>query len=180
MKSRYNHYLSKVNSKHKYQYRDPLDECSFTEKAIHVEIGCHMMYCFNNFHKLPHGSCRISKELDHEKVLSILGNKENGTIVNKITTEETYSIVHDEIKVFYPGSNLMLMFHNLNIDYNYWLLLVLEQGEKSSSRDDESMGGISKRITIGWGPKQHDDYKKTMYHHKKNTLSKIPITRNGT
>ena len=41
---------------------------------------------------------------------------------------------------------------------------------------NESMGGISKRITIGWGPKQHDDYKKTMYHHKKKLpYPKFPL-----
>ena len=157
------HSLKTQNCIHKNQYRDSLDECSFIKKAIHVDIASRMFYCFNGFEKLPHGSETSSKKADHEKVLSIIGNKESGTIIDNITIAESYNIVHNEIKVFYAGSNPISMFHNLDIDYDYWLETVLKQGDKNTSRD-ASTGGVAKRMTIGWGPKQHDKYPKTLYY----------------
>lgn len=45
------------------------------------------------------------------------------------------------------------MFESLNIDHQYWLEKVLDEGVASASRDRVT-DGISKRITLGWSQKQ--------------------------
>ena len=127
----YFHCLKNQSFTHKDQYRGPLDECSFIEKAIHVDIASQIFYCFNGFDKLPHRSTTYSKQEYHEKVLAILGNKESGITIKKITTAETYNIIHNAIKIFYPGSNVIAMFHNLDIHYDYWLEKFWKMGRKT-------------------------------------------------
>ena len=95
--------------------------------------------------------------------MSTIGNKEKGTVIKKVTITETYNILHKEMKIFYPGSNAISMFHGLDIDYEYWLETVLKNGKNIATRDADT-GGISKIIPIGWGPKQKSSYDKKMFY----------------
>lgn len=160
MKTNCYHYLKVKNNQKKEQYRGPLSEVCFIERAIHIDITSRMFYAFKEFHEIPHGSELNMKRRDHEIVLKIAGNQEEGVVVDDIVHSQIKNTTNSNIKVCYPSSEEIMAFELLQINHNYWLELVLEHGESNIARGD-TIGGIAKRITIGWKPKQPFSYTKS-------------------
>ena len=100
-----------------------------------------------------------------------MGNQEQGVIVQDIVYSQIKNTINPNIKVCYPSSEEIMAFELLEINHNYWLELVLEHGDSNVARGD-TIGGIAKRITIGWKPKQPFSYTKSKKY--KNILMPYP------
>ena len=92
--------------------------------------------------------------------MNIAGNRKKGVIINEILHTNIRNTSNSMVKVFYAGSEEILKFEMLQINYNYWQELVFEHGNTNVCRDNQN-SGISKRISFGWRTKQLITYQKS-------------------
>ena len=78
-----------------------------------------IIYIFNKFDETPHGSALVEEKREDSVVINIAGNQKKGVCINEIKHTDISNTSNSQVKVFYPGSEEVLKFEMLQINYNY-------------------------------------------------------------
>ena len=89
-------------------------------------------YLFKGFHSLPHGSSLQSNRADAEARLS-----EAGVPFRHYSPEDGHTILTDNVKLFYPGSEEMNAMQRIQLDKKGVLEMILKHGEFAAKKCDD-------------------------------------------
>lgn len=134
--------------------RDPLSEVEKVRYHLSFDVTTTLFYLFKGFDKRPHGSAP-----------NLLKHSINGALqragaltqhVSPDTCDDHTFLACPHLRIYYPGSKeLKLLEDRFNdIDFEAFLVYVLNNGDSTGDRDSTAGDAVAKRAIFGFGQVQ--------------------------